>query len=103
MLTSYSFLTDPEYLLIVVNILFINGSIKLLHKTWKVRKTITDYDLYGSSLTFIALTINCIAFLILAMPKVVILSIPTLLLWLLISYFTAIKSHKDYTHENKST
>lgn len=75
----------PEILLSSSGLVFTVGTIFLLVKVLKERKSLKNYDLTGSFLTSFALLMNVIAYHELNYTSTVLLTLPTFSFWFIVT------------------
>lgn len=87
-------MTITELLFNIANISFLIGTILLTRKVVKNRNVLRDFDAHGSSLNVIGMIVSVIALTELKFYTTIIISLPTLIFWVIASIYS-FKNNKD--------
>jgi len=79
---------NTELLFSIANLLYLVGTIFLIKRVIKNRDSLKDFDQYGSLINFIGMVINIMALIGLGYYITVMISIPTMLFWMLVSIYS---------------
>lgn len=80
---------NTELLFSIANLLFLVGTIFLIKRVIKNRESLKDFDPLGSLINFIGMTINIMALIGLGYHITVIISMPTMIFWMLVSIYSS--------------
>ncbi len=72
----------------LANALYLVGTIFLIGRVVKNRNSLKDFNPYGSLINFIGMVVNSIALISLSFYVTVIISIPTMLFWLIAAVYS---------------
>lgn len=76
-----------ELLFSLANISYLTGTLLLARRVIKNRSALKDFDPYGSFITVIGLSINTIALNALGFYTTIIISVPTILFWIIATIY----------------
>ena len=77
-----------ELLFSTANLLYLFGTIFLIRRVIKNRSILKDFDPFGSLINFIGMLVNILALMSLGYYITTIISIPTMIFWMLVSIYS---------------
>lgn len=81
-------MTVIETLFNLANLSYLAGTLLLTRRVLKNRDTLKDYDFHGSVLNSIGMTMSAFILIELALYGTLILLMPTLLFWIIVSVYS---------------
>jgi hypothetical protein len=79
---------NTELLFNLANFAYLTGTLFLTRRVVKNRGALKDFDPYGSFINVIGLSINGVALFVLGFYTTVVISIPTILFWIIASIYS---------------
>jgi hypothetical protein len=79
---------STDLLLSLANFFYLLGTIFMIKRLFKNRKSLNDFDFYGSMINFIGMVVTAYAFIEIKSYIAAIISIPTMLFWAMAALYS---------------